>query len=235
MYKLHHQLRFSDVDSAGYLSPAGAARLTQDCAMFQLNESGRFKDFFQRHQLGCFLVAKQMIFERMPRFNEQVTIETWISSCRNFYGQRNTILRDAEGNPCVICTETGAFVSRSTGKPFVVPAEESADVVSGEPYPMEYAPRRIAVPQDAEFEELERTRVFPMMLDMNQHLNSTFGLELVMKHVTVPYHQLRGEYRAQAELGATLVVDRCMLSDGRCLLRLHNGAGTLFTVHEFTP
>lgn len=233
MYTYTHRIGFGDTEASGVLSPAAAARLAQDGAMFHMDSDGPLHTYMKEQGIACYLVAKQMQFRSMPAQGEEVRIETSICGCKNFYGLRNTIIYNEQGKACVICAETGAFVHHSSGRPVALPRQIQSEAVDSAPYPMDYEPRSIKLPRSIVFQEKERSSVLPMQLDRNQHLNSIRGLEMIMKHVTIPYRQLRGEYRSQAKLGEALIIDHAETAEGKHLLRLHNGEGKIFCIHEF--
>lgn len=233
MHTIYYRTGFGDTDKSGMLSPAASVRLLQDCAMFQLEGDEHFRHFSTKYNIGCFLVSRQIQFERMPRMGEELRITTGICACKSSYGQRNTIIYDESDTPCVIATEVGAFVHRVTGAPYALPPGAYADIVDCEPYPMDYESRKITIPSGLTFTELERTKVYDSYLDSNRHLNAVQGLQLVMKHVDFAYRKLRGNYRNQATLGETLIIDGAAVGDQHRILRLHNGEGKIFTTHEF--
>jgi len=71
-----------------------------------------------------FLVFRQVDVRRMPKYREDIIIQTSIFDCKQAFGLRNTNIYDANENPCILSWSIGAFVNLQTGKMIrLTPAE----------------------------------------------------------------------------------------------------------------
>lgn len=235
MYSFHHKVATSDVGPEGVLRPGVIGLLMQDCSSFQFQGEPVFFNFLQENNLGVFLVSRQVEIYRLPAYGEDIEIWTGIHGCKGFYGLRNTTIRDAAGNLCALSFAVGAFVSRETGKPFVLPRNAYESIIDCEPLPMEYLPRKIALPPDLTFTPLRNDRVIPGYVDANRHLNAGRSLDLAASYIEFPVKRLRVEYKAQAKPGVELLLESASPSPHHIFMRLRSpqDATNIFSVYEF--
>ena len=179
------------------------------------------------------MVSRQLDILRRPMYGEEVDISTWVYGCKGFYGLRNTVIRSAAGELCVACCCVGAFVKMETGRPYVMPAESYADMVSEPPLDMEYLPRKIALPDGLAFDELKRDCVEPGYVDRNGHLNAGRSLDMAAAVIAHPVARVRVEYKAQGKPGVPFAIERAEVSPERSFVRLRSAAGEDFSVYEF--
>lgn len=233
MYTIQHRVAASDVGADKLMKVGCMGRLMQDCSTFQFEADEKFSACLREKELGVFMVSRQLEILRRPAYGEAVEISTWVHGCKGFYGLRNTVIRDAAGELCVACFCIGAFVRRDTGRPFVMPAESYADMVSAPPLEMEYLPRKITPPAGAVFAELKRDCVEPGYLDANGHLNAGRSLDIAAACVGHAVRRVRVEYKAQGRPGAAFAVERAQVAPGHTLMRLRSAEGEEFSLYEF--
>ncbi len=233
MYSMRHTIATSDIGADGLLKPGAAALLMQDCSTFQYERETKFSDFINAHNIGVFLASRQIDFTRRPAYGEDVEIWTGIHGCRGFYGLRNTTIRDADGDLCAISYAIGAFVDRETGKPFVLPRETYDGLVDCDPLPMEYLPRKIAVPTGLVFREIRRDSVVPGYMDANKHLNAGRAFDMAAAVIDYPIRRMSVEYKNQAKPGASLILERADVSPTHSFMRLRSPQDEVFSVYEF--
>ena len=232
MYSYRYTIATSDVAENGLLRPGTIALLMQDCSTFQFRRVKKFYDALVKYNMAVFLVSRQVEILRLPAYGEEVEIWTGIHSCKGFYGLRNTTIRDASGELCVISFAVGAFVNYDTGKPFVLPKEAYADIVDCEPLPMEYLPRKIALPEGLDFYEVMRDSVVPGYIDANHHMNAGRAFDMVVGHINYPLRRMRVEYKMQAKPGAVFIIERADVSENHCFMRLRSSENEIFSTYE---
>ncbi len=234
MYSIHRTIATSDVGADGLMKPGTAALLMQDCSSFQFQREKKFNDFLITHQMGVFLVSRQVDFLRMPGYGEEVEVWTGIHGCKGFYGLRNTTIRDASGALCAVSFAVGAFVKRDTGRPFVMPPETYDGIVDCQPLDMEYLPRKITLPAGLTFTEQWRDFVRPGYLDANNHLNAGRAMDMAAACIEYPLKRMRVEYKKQAKSGAGLILERADVEELHSFLRLCDPEGDVYSVYEFS-
>ena len=233
MYSMQHIVTLSDIGGDGRLKPGAVAMLMQNCSTFQYESEKKFNDFLNAHNIGIFIASRQIDFFRMPAYKERIEIWTGIHGCKGFYGLRNTTIRDASGDLCAISYVIGAFVDRASGRPYVIPAEYYEDVVDCAPLPMEYLPRKIAIPSDLTFSEIRRDRVVPGYMDSNKHLNAGRAFDMTAACIEFPLRRMRVEYKAQAKPGVAFIIERADVSSTHCFMRLRSPENEIFSTYEF--
>lgn len=233
MYTIQHRVATSDVGADKLLKVGAIGMLMQDCSSFQFESDAAFSACLRENRLGVFMVSRQLDILRRPRYGEEIEIATWVYGCKGFYGLRNTTIRDAAGELCVACCCVGAFVRRETGRPFVMPADSYAEMVSGEPLEMEYLPRKIALPAEAVFEIVKQDKVEPGYLDGNGHLNAGRSLDIAAACIAHPMRRVRVEYKAQGRPGTVFAIERAEVEPGHTFMRLRSVQGEDFSVYEF--
>lgn len=233
MYTIHHRVATSDVGVDKLMRIGTMGMLMQDCSTFQFESDERFAACLREHDLGVFMVSRQMEIQRRPAYGEQVEITTWVHGCKGFYGLRNTTIRDAAGELCVACFCTGAFVKRATGRPFVLPEDSYSTMVSASPLEMEYLPRKIALPTGLNFETLRQDSVCPGYIDANGHLNAGRSLDIAAGCLDFPVARVRVEYKTQGLPGAAFSLERADVAPGHTFMRLRSASGEDFSIYEF--
>ncbi len=233
MYSFRHTIATSEVGEDDLLRPGSIAMLMQDCSTFQFQRVKKFNDALLKYHLAVFLVSRQVDILRLPAYGEEVEVWTGIHGCKSFYGLRNTTIRDAVGELCVVSFAVGAFVNLETGKPFVLPKESYTDIVDCEPLPMEYLPRKITLPRDLSFTEVIHDSVVPGYLDANRHMNAGRAFDLAVGRITYPLRRMRVEYKAQAKPGVPILLERADVSPSHTFMQLRGAQNEVFSIYEF--
>ena len=97
-YVQEYFVRRSDVDPMGYLKPGALLRYAQQISMDQCAALG-FDDAFYKENHCAFLLAKQgLVFYRVPRYDETLTLITMPEKTRRASNRRITQVQDAAGN-----------------------------------------------------------------------------------------------------------------------------------------
>ena len=98
--------------------------------------------------------------------------------------------------------------------------------------PMEYASRKIAVPEDGMYEE--PIVVKKHHLDTNHHVNNGQFVDMAMNSLPEDFaiRQMRAEYRMQAHLGDELI-PYVVRTPGLCVVSLRSPEGKPYAVVEF--
>ena len=102
-----------------------------------------------------------------------------------------------------------------------------------EKLPMEYAPRKITVPENGAYEE--PIVVKKHHLDTNHHVNNGQFVDMAMSSLPEEFaiRQMRAEYKMQAHLGDELI-PYVVRSPGLCIVSLGGPEGKPYAVVEFT-
>ena len=201
MYTFDSRIRFSETDSEGKLTLLGLLNYFQDCSTFHSEEVGLGLKFMKEKRLAWVLSSWQITTERYPELGEKVTIGTIPYGIRSFMGYRNFFMLDRQGNYLAKANSLWALINLESGKP-VAASQEMLEGYRPEPQlEMDYADRRIPVPQGGRI--LEPITVGPHLLDTNRHVNNGQYVAIAEDFLRQgqKIRQMRAEYKKQAFLG----------------------------------
>lgn len=232
MYTFESKIRYSETDSEGRLTMASLINYFQDTSTFQSESLGVGIQYLrERHQVWV-LSSWQIEVERYPLLCERVTAGTLPYEMKGFLGYRNFFMRDAEGNILAKANSLWSLLNTDTGKPCPVP-EDMLRAYQLEPrLEMEYAPRKIPMPEGGV--RLEAVTVRRQHLDTNHHVNNQQFVDIAMSYLPEEFcvHRLRAEYKKQAFLGDVLV-PYLVQTEGKMVVALRDENGAPYVITEF--
>lgn len=200
MYTFDSRIRYSETDCEGKLSMASLLDYFQDASTFQSEDLG--VGLFYMKQIGRVWVLSswQIVVDRYPALGESVTVGTVPYDFKKFFGYRNFAMFDKNGERIAVANTMWTLLDVQTGKPVPAPEDMVALYGMGEKMEMEYAPRKIEIPQGGRNEE--PIVVKKHHLDTNQHVNNGQYVAMAMSFLPEDFviGQLRAEYKKQAFL-----------------------------------
>lgn len=231
MYSFTGQVRFSETDETGHLSLTGLINYLQDCCLFQSEALGVGPDYLKEHHHLWLLSGWQIVIDRYPKMFEEITVGTIPYAFSGCLGWRNVMILDKEGSYMVRANCPWVYLNTDTGRPERPDAKEmSAYNIMEEKIPMEYAPRKIRMP-----ENLEKGNPIPVvqeLIDSNHHVNNARYVEIAVDIIQEQLKQERGlvvneirvEYKNQARLG-DILYPQTGQKDGWYYVSLEDSAG----------
>lgn len=201
MYTFASRVRYSETGEDGLLSLQSLLDYFQDCSTFQSEDIGLGLEYMDKIGQVWLLSAWQICIGRYPKFGEEIVVGTVPYEFRSFMGFRNFLMRTKEGEALAWANSVWALMDRKKMSPVKPNADMLAGYVLEEKYPMDYAPRKIAVPAGGE--QAEAFTVKPHHLDTNHHVNNGQYVRMAMDCIPDGFRvgQLRVEYKSQALLG----------------------------------
>lgn len=155
---------------------------------------------------GAWVLARLAVqFDRLPRWRESVTVETWPSARDGLRATRDLLLRDADGDPIVRARTVWFVVDLARRRPVRLP-----DAVLAIDPPQ----REASLLLDAEPEPpsvVQRSRPFDVRradLDRNAHANNARFVEWALESADRDVSQLRSldvAFRGEALAGETVL------------------------------
>lgn len=232
MYTFESRIRYSEIDSEGQLTMAALVNYFQDCSTFQSEDVGVGVDYLRESHLVWVLCFWQIVVERYPMLGERVTIGTQPYDLKGFLGYRNFAMLDEKGDYIAKANSIWSLLNTQTGKFSAVPDIMVERYAMGERLEMEYAPRKIAVPEGGVCQEA--LTVKRHHLDTNHHVNNQQFLDMAMDFLPEGFRigQVRAEYKRQAFLNDVLTPYVADAGD-RIVVRLGDAAGAPYVVAEF--
>lgn len=233
MYTFDSRIRYSETDSEGKLTLSGLLNYFQDCTTFHSEELGLGLSYMKDLNMVWVLSAWQIVPERYPNLGEKVTIGTLPYEFRMFMGSRNFVMLDEKGEYLAKANSLWSLIDTTTGKPVAPPQEMIDGYKVEERIPMDYAGRKIPVPEGGSLQEA--IPVEKHHLDTNHHVNNgqyvAIAAEFLPEDCVIC--QMRAEYKKQAFLGD--VFYPYVVSAGNLVtVSIQDENGKPFAVVEFT-
>lgn len=232
MYSFDSRIRYSELAENGCLSLDGLINYMQDCASFESEDLGVGMEHLYQKNRTWILNFWQIVIERYPKMGEQVTVGTQAYSCEKMFGYRNFMMTDAQGEYIAKANSVWVLMDQQKGRPVIVKPEEAAVYGTAEPLPMDYAPRKIVVPEGGSPQSSFFVQEYH--LDTNHHVNN--GQYVRMASAFLPKGQmireLRAEYKKQAVLGDEMFPVLYEIPRG-FLVALNDESGRAYAVIEF--
>lgn len=251
MYQFESRVRYSETDSRGKLTPEGMMEYFEDCTTFQSEDIGLGVQFLKESHRVWVLSFVQIGINRYPALGERIVIQTIPYEIKGFLGYRNFVMRTLKDEVLAYANTMWTYLDTETGRPVKAPESMITAYGLSERYPMEYAPRKITMPEDQTcFEEIV---VKPHHLDTNDHVNNVEYVRMareLMQDQHVLYGRcdveepeekederfvraLRVEYKQSALLGDVIYpVGAGNAKDGRMVFSLNNSEGKPYAVVE---
>lgn len=237
MYSFESRIRYSETDSDGKLTLLSLMDYFQDCSTFQSEDLGVGLSFLRERKVVWVLSSWQIAIERLPMMGERVSVGTFPYDFKGCFGFRNFFMKDAAGHDIAKANSMWTLLDTETFKPKRPPEEVVQKYTMEEKLPMEYAGRKIAVPQDMEVKET--ITVKQHHLDTNHHVNNAQYVGMAMDYLPADFgvSGIRAEYKKQALLHDVLVpcVQVKEGEDGTaaCVVSLQDTQGGVYTNVEF--
>jgi acyl-ACP thioesterase len=207
----------------------------QDASIFHSEDVGLGVDYFADIQQVWLLSAWQICVNRRPHLSEQIVTGTSAYDFKGFIGCRNFVMKTKTGEVLAYANSVWSLIDLSTGKPTKVREDFPVLYHIEEKYPMEYAPRKIKVPEGGQ--EMEAFPVKQHHLDTNNHVNNGQYVRMALDYVPEDFEvaQLRVEYKNQAVLDDIIYPVVAVSSDGSCYtVSLNREDGKPYSVVELT-
>lgn len=232
MYSFESRIRYSELAENGCLSLDGLINYMQDCASFESEDLGVGMEHLYQRNRTWVLNFWQIVIERYPKMGEWITIGTQGCGCEKMFGYRNFMLTDRQGEYVAKANSIWILMDQKKGRPVVVMPEEADVYGKAEPIPMDYAPRKISIPEGGVIQPVFTVQDYH--LDTNHHVNN--GQYVRMASAFLPKEQtvkeLRVEYKKQALLGDQVTPVVYEIPQGY-LVALNGADGKPYAVVEF--
>ena len=205
MYTYQTRIRYSELDETGHLKIEALLDHFQDCSTFHSEDLGLGVNYLKKQHMVWVMSSWQIVVERYPELGETVTLGTAPYDFKGFIGYRNFLMKDGEGNGIACANSIWSLIDTESGRPVKPNAEMLEKYVLETKLPMEYAPRKITLPEN--MQPGEAVVIRPHHLDTNHHVNNGQYVKIAMGSLEKECHvrQLREEYKKQVYLNDTLL------------------------------
>ena len=233
MYTFNSRVRYSEVGEDCNMTIQSLLDYFQDCSIFHSEDIGAGIAYYKEKNQAWLMSAWQICVNRYPHLCEDIVIGTAPYEFKGFIGYRNFEMKTQEGEVLAYANSVWSLMNTQTMMP-ARPEPRMIERYGKEPrYPMEYAPRKIAMPEDGTACEPFVVKVHH--LDCNHHVNNGQYVRMAMDFAPkdIQIKQLRTEYRSQARLGDTIYP---MLSkeesEGKYTVSLNSAEGKPYCIVE---
>lgn len=231
MYSFESRIRYSEVDEEGKLTFHGILDYFQDCSSFQSEDLQIGVAFLKEKQVAWVLVSWQVEVARRPELGEQVLVGTWPYDFKGFYGYRNFIMKDKEGNVLASAASLWVLMDLQAGRPTRILPEMVAAYRMEPALPVGPVPRKMQLPK-----ELAAYKPFAVQkfhLDTNQHVNNGKYILMAREYLPEDFRigKMRAEYRKSAVYG-DIIYPSAAVSKKTASVCLADADGKPYTVIE---
>ena len=214
-YSFSGRVRYSEIGENGLLTLPGILNYFQDCSTFQSEEVGLGIDILKEWKRIWVLSAWQVVVDRYPYMGERIKTSTWAYGFRGFMGLRNFTMETEGGERLAYANTFWTYIDAENGLPVRLEAKDT-DAYRGKDgkmeskLDMEYAPRKIVLPED--YEQQDSFAVQKHHLDTNHHVNNCQYVQMAMDYLPENFkiHQMRAEYKQQARLNDVICPARAV-------------------------
>lgn len=201
LYSFESRVRYSEVGEDRKLTIQSLLDYFQDASIFHSEDVGVGIDYYMKKDEAWVLSAWQICVNRYPHLCEEIVIGTTPYAFKGFIGYRNFEMKTREGEVLAYANSVWSLMNMKQMVPARIEPEAIKCYGQGEKYPMEYAPRKISLPDGGEKSEPFAVQTFH--LDCNHHVNNGQYVRMAMNYAPEgrEIRQIRVEYRSQARLG----------------------------------
>ena len=170
--------------------------------------------------------------KRYPKLGENIKVTTIPYGFRGFIGMRNFILETADGERLAWANSYWSFINTETGLPEKLTLADTDPYDLGEKMEMDYAPRKIKLPDDMTSQE--SFTVQKHHLDTNHHVNNCQYICMAEDFLPEDFkvYQMRAEYKMQAKLG-DIICPKAKAETGKVIVSLDDTDGKAYAIIEF--
>lgn len=232
MYKIDTKVRYSECGENGKIKLASIINLFQDASSAHSESLGVGIEYLKKEKLAWILNSWQIIVERYPKAHEEIQVTTWPTGFRGVFGPRNFCMKTADGEMLAYAHTLWVYMDIENGMP-TKPSEEEKTIYGTEPpLEMEYASRKIKLPEASKVVDTVLVRKYH--IDTNRHVNNCqyvqMATEVLPDDFTV--RQVRVEYKKSAVYGDKIVI-KMACEEERIVVELCDEYEVPYAVVEF--
>lgn len=206
MYRIDTKVRYSECGEDGKIKLASIINLFQDASSAQSESLGVGMDYLKSVKRAWVLNSWQIIVERYPKAHEEIEVTTWPTGFRGVFGPRNFCLKTQDGEMLAYAHTLWVYMDIENGMPTKPSEEEKAIYGTEPPLEMEYASRKIKMPEEAKVFDTISVRKYH--IDTNNHMNNCQYVQMAVEVLPEDFRtkQVRVEYKKSAVYGDKIVI-----------------------------
>lgn len=227
------RVRYSETDINGYLTVPAIINYMQDCCYFHSEHLHIGEEYLKASGKMWMLAYWQIVIEQYPKVCQDIRIGTGAYASDSRFGYRNFAITDpANGAYFAKANSVWVLADLKTGRPVRLREEDIAPYGRIERIPMDYADRKIRLPEGGE--EKEPFSVQPYHLDTNHHVNNGQYVQMAASYLPeeMQIRELRADYKRPAVLGDMIYPVVCRVDDS-WMVALNGETGRSYAVIQF--
>lgn len=219
MYSFQSRIRYSEIGLDGRLTLESLLDYYQDCSTFHSEDIGLGVEYLKEKHMVWVLSSWQIVVERYPGLCEKVIIGTAPYEFKGFVGYRNFWMETESGERVSYANSIWSLMDLDKMTPAKPPEEMLTGYALAPKLPMDYAPRKIVIPEGGI--EQEKIQIKMHHLDTNGHVNNGQYVRIAAEYLPKNFQirQMRAEYKKPA-----------VLDDNICALVASSEDQTLYTI-----
>ncbi len=231
-YSFESRVRYSEVGENGLLTLPGILNYFQDCSTFHSESVGLGINVLKGRKRLWVLSAWQVLVNRYPHLGEDIVTSTWAYAFRGFMGMRNFVMDTGEGERLAYANTFWTYINAETGLPVKLEDRDTKGYGLDEKLQMEYAPRKIPLPEERRQEEAFSVQKYH--LDTNHHVNNCQYIRMAADFLPADFRirQMRAEYKQQAKLH-DIICPEISQKDDKVTVLLNDKNEKPYAVAEF--
>lgn len=232
-YSFQGRVRYSEIGENGCLTLPGIQDYYQDCCTFQSEEIGQGMAELEKRQRAWVLSSWQIVVNRYPKLGETIIASTAPYGFKGFLGLRNFTLKTESGELLSYANSIWTNIDTGTGLPARLTEEDTRGYVLDEKLDMDYASRKIALPEG--MVKGESFTIQKHHLDTHHHVNNCQYIRMAADYLPEGFviYQMRAEYKKQALLG-DVFYPTVKTEDKKVTVALSTETGEPYAIVEFT-
>ena len=232
MYKINAKVRYSECGEDGNMKLASIINHFQDASSEHSESLGVGMDYLKAKKRAWILNSWQIVIERYPKVYEEIEVTTWPTGFRGVFGPRNFCMKTKDGEMLAYANTLWVYMDVERGMP-TKPSEEEKEIYGVEPpLEMEYASRKIKLPEESKVVDTISVRKYH--IDTNSHVNNCQYVQMGAEVLPDDYQvgQVRVEYKKSAVYGDKILVKQAQ-EDERIVVELCDEYEMPYAVVEF--
>ena len=232
MYTWDSRVRFSEIGEDKKLTLDAILNYFQDSSTFHSEDIGNGMEVVESLKRVWVLSSWQIVVNEYPKIGERIKLGTWPYDFNRFFGGRNFIMYGDDGRVLAYANSLWTYLNSENGRPARVD-DQILELYKLEPkYDMEYANRKIALPEEMTVQNCFPVEVYH--LDTNHHVNNGQYVKMAGAYLPQGFEiaQMRAEYKKSAVLGDK-IFPKTAIEDDTVTVSLEDEKGNAFAVVEF--
>lgn len=221
MYEMKIRVPYNDIGSDAYMTETGIINEFQNCCTFQSEDIGFGLKRMQANHMGWFLISWQLHIYEKPFYGEEIVVETRPYLLKGPFGNRNFIMKNAEGKVLAEANSMWILMNLEKETPVRISKEMKEAFGEDTPLDIQWPDRKISLWENREF--VYEFMVSPMHVDTNSHMNNTYYIGGAVSALPKDFvvKEMYVEYKMQAKLGDMVRVTSAK-KDGQIQVVLEN-------------